>query len=190
MPEPLNDSAGDPGNNDDANNQQGGNGQQGGGQTDDGLGDAGKRAIEAERQARRQAERRISEMEKELARIRESGMSEQEKAVEQAKREAKAEAQKAFNTRLVQAEVRAAAAGKLADPEDAIRFIDLTKFDVDDEGKVDNKAITKEITDLVKARPYLAASATRPTGDADQGARGGSAGGDDMNAIFRNAFRR
>lgn len=183
-----NGSQGDPGTND--NQQQ--PPAQGGQQpppSDDGLGDAGKRAIEAERQARRQAERRIGEMEKELTRIRENGMSEQEKAVEAARREARAEATKAFNTRLLQAEVRATAAGKLADPEDAIRFLDLDEFAVDDDGKTDQKAITKALDELVKAKPYLAASATRPTGDADQGARGAPAASS-MNDLIRNAIRR
>lgn len=186
-----NGSQGDPGannNNQGSGGQQGGQGQQGSG--DDGLGDAGKRAIEAERTARRAAEKRIADMEKELVRIRESGMSDQEKAVETAKREARAEANKAFNTRLVQADVRAAAAGKLADPEDAIRFLDLGEFAVDDDGGTDKKAITKALDELVKAKPYLAASATRPTGDADQGARGTAGTGSSMNDLIRNSIRR
>lgn len=166
------------------NDQQGG-----GGQAD--LGDAGKRALEAERNTRRAAEKRTRDLETELARLREGSMSEQEKAVEQARREAKAEASTAFNVRLVQAEVRAVAAGKLTDPEDAIRFLDLDGFAVDDDGKVDKKAVTKALDDLVKAKPYLAASATRPTGDADQGARGSSAGSTSpMNDLIRNALRR
>lgn len=181
-------SQGDPGAND--QQQQPPGGQQGaqGGQPDD-LGEAGKRAIEAERTARRAAEKRLNDLEKELTKIREGSMSEQEKAVEQARREARTEASKAFNVRLLQAEVRAVAAGKLADPEDAIRFLDLDQFDVDDDGKTDTKAITKALDELVKAKPYLAASATRPTGDADQGARGTS-GGSSMNDLLRQAAGR
>lgn len=160
-----------------------------GSSSSDDLGDAGKRALEAERASRRAAEKRARDFEAELTRIRESSMSEQEKAVEAARREARAEAGKAFNTRLVQAEMRAAAAGKLSDPEDAIRFLDLETFAVDDDGQVDNKAIAKALDELLKAKPYLAASATRPTGTADQGARGSGAGSD-MNQLIRGAIRR
>lgn len=156
---------------------------------DDGLGEAGKRALEAERSSRRAAENRAKELEKELTKFRESSMSEQEKAIAAAKREAMTEAGAAFNRRLVQAEVRAVAAGKLADPEDAVRFLDLDEFAVGDDGEVDKKAITKKLDELVKAKPYLAAGATRPTGDADQGARGGSAGSS-MNDLIRNAAGR
>jgi hypothetical protein len=156
---------------------------------DDGLGEAGKRALDAERNARKAAERKARDFETELNRFRESSMSEQEKAIEQAKREARAEATTAFNGRLVQAEVRAVAAGKLADPEDAVRFLDLDEFTVDGDGKVDRKPITGAIEKLLKDKPYLAASATRPTGDADQGARGGPAGSS-MNDLIRGALRR
>lgn len=156
---------------------------------DDGLGEAGKRALEAERSSRRAAERRLRDMEAELNRFRESTMSETEKAIDKARREALAEAQTSFNRRIVQAEVRAAAAGKLADPEDAIRFLDLDDFKVGNDGEVDTKAITSALDGLVKTKPYLAASATRPTGDADQGARGAPAGSS-MNDLIRGALRR
>jgi hypothetical protein len=158
-------------------------------QGDDGLGEAGKKALDAERATRRAAERRAKELESELTKFRESSMSEQEKAIAAAKREAITEATSTFNKRLVAAEVRAAAAGKLADPEDAIRFLDLDQFKANDDGDVDKKAITKALDELVKTKPYLAAGATRPTGDADQGARGGPAGGS-MNDLIRGAVGR
>jgi hypothetical protein len=164
-------------------------GQQDGQQQQGDLGAAGKKALDAERSARKAAEKRMGDLEKELTQLREGSMSEQEKAVEQARREAKAEASKAFNTRLVQAEVRAAAAGKLADPEDAIRFLELNDFDVNDNGEVDGKAISTALDGLLKQKPYLAASATRPTGDADQGARRSSASGPDMDQLLRAAVR-
>ncbi len=159
--------------------------------TDDGRG--GKEAILAdlarERDARQAETKRAKQLEAELDKLRAGAMSETEKAIEQAKKEGRAEAGATYNKRLVQAEVRAAAAGKLADPEDAIRFLDLDQFKVDDDGDVDKKPITKALEDLVKAKPYLSAGATRPTGDADQGARGGPAGSS-MNDLIRSALRR
>lgn len=158
-------------------------------QTQDQLGDAGKRAIDEERRSRRAAEKRVRDLESELVKLRERTMSDQEKAIEKARREAMAEATSASNRRLLQAEVRAAAAGKLADPEDAVRFIDLDEFQVNDDGTVDTKTIAAAIQSLVKTKPYLAAGATRPTGDADQGARGARAPSS-MNDMIRNAIRR
>lgn len=136
------------------------------------LGDAGKKALDAERAERKKAERRAKELDAELAKVREASMSEQEKAVEAARREARTEALRSVNQRLVAAEVRAAAGGKLADPEDAVRFLDLDQFPVSDDGEIDTRAIISAVDGLVKQKPYLAAGATRPAGDADQGARG------------------
>ena len=136
------------------------------------LGDAGKKALDAERAERRKAEKRAKELDAELAKLREASMSEQEKAVEAARREAREEALRSVNQRLIAAEVRAAAGGRLADPEDAVRFLDLDQFPVSDDGEIDRKAIADALDGLVKQKPYLAAGATRPAGDADQGARG------------------
>lgn len=184
-----------PDGNDPPTGDQGGGDSSGGGSgtttpppDDDGLGEAGKRALDAERSSRRAAEKRARDLEAELTRVRESSMSETEKAIEKAKREAKAEATSAYNRRILQAEMRAAAAGKLADPEDAIRFLDLDDFTVGDDGAIDQKAVTKALDELVKAKPYLAASATRPTGDADQGTRRTSSGGSLMNDLIKSSL--
>ncbi len=75
------------------------------------------------------------------------------------------------HARIVGTEVKAAAGGKLADPNDAVRLLDLDAFEVDDNGEVDSKAINKAIEDLGKEKPYLLAK-QRPRGDADQGVRG------------------
>jgi hypothetical protein len=74
------------------------------------------------------------------------------------------------NERLVTAEVRAAAKGVLADPADAMRFLDLSKVEVGDDGTVDTTAIETAIADLVKSKPYLAAQGGS-WGSADAGAR-------------------
>jgi hypothetical protein len=68
--------------------------------------------------------------------------------------------------------VRAQAAGKLADPKDALRFIDLSEFEVDSDGEVDGDKIAAAITDLINKKPYLAVQdGRRFQGDADGGAR-------------------
>jgi hypothetical protein len=92
------------------------------------------------------------------------------KLVAQAKREALADA----NLRILRAEVRAAAAGKLADPADALTMLDLTKFEVGDNGEVDPGELADAIGELVSRKPYLAANATTTTfGKSDGGVRGG-----------------
>lgn len=77
---------------------------------------------------------------------------------EQAKaRAVEAEALAKANGRILKAEVRAAAAGKLHDPADALRHLDLSDFEVGDDGEVDTAAVTEAIEALVKSKPYLAA---------------------------------
>lgn len=82
---------------------------------------------------------------------------EKEYAAEQERRKVESEALAKANDRIRKAEVRAAAASKLADPADALRFIDLDQFEVADDGSVDADAITDAIEGLIKEKPYLAA---------------------------------
>lgn len=119
----------------------------------------------------------------ELAKLKTDGQSEAEKAIAKAKDEGKAEATTSANARIVKAEVRAIAAGKI-DPNLAIKLLDLDQFEVGDDGEVDEKAITKAIGDLLKQHPALAANGIGK-GSADGGARGGASGQPDMNAWLR-----
>lgn len=130
----------------------------------------------------------------EFDKLQEATKSETEKAVEKARKEAeaaaRAESNKTWETRVVRSEVRVAAAGKLADPEDAVRFLDLSTFKVDDNGEVDGKAIAAAIDELVKTKPYLAANGTRGTRDFDAGSRTPAGGGRSMNDLIRSAAGR
>lgn len=136
------------------------------------LGDPGKKALEAERAARRRAEKDAKAAKAEADKLREQTQSETEKLLAAAKAEGRAEVLTVANRRLVSAEVRAAAASKLHDPADAIAHLNLDDFEVSEDGEVDQQAITAAIADLVEAKPYLAAGATpKPTGSPDGGAR-------------------
>lgn len=140
------------------------------------LGEKGEKALEAWKQRARTAEKeakRVTELETELARFREQTMTDTEKAIEQARKEARSETMATVNRRLVAAEVRAVAGGRLNDPEDAVRFLDLEQFEVGDDGEVDRTTIVSAVDGLLKNKPYLAVGATRPAGDADQGTRTG-----------------
>lgn len=96
---------------------------------------------------------------------------EQEHAEQQKARETEAAALSKANERILKAEVRVAAASKLNDPADALRFLDLSEFEVGSDGDVDSAAITAAIDGLVKDKPYLAAQGRRFQGSADGGAR-------------------
>lgn len=103
---------------------------------------------------------------------------EAEYAAEQAKREAESEALAKANGRILRSEVRAAAAGKLTDPADALLYLDLTQFEVDDDGNVDTEELSDAIDELLRTKPYLSVSAqggnSRFKGGADGGTRKGS----------------
>lgn len=145
----------------------GGDGGSGSGD-DDKLGEGGKKALQAERDARSAAEARVRELEAKLSRKPKSddkgdgkgadGKGDSAPDVDALKKEIRDEIAADSNARLIRAEVKAAAAGKLADPTDAPRFIDLAKIKVGDDGEPDAKQIKKAIEDLVKEKPYLAAN--------------------------------
>lgn len=125
---------------------------------EDALGDPGKQALDrmkAERkaavEARKDAEAKLAEA---LAKIE---GKEKEFAEEQARRKVEAAALEKANDRIRKAEVRAAAAGVLNDPADALHYLDLAEFEVSDDGDVDRDAIKAAVQSLVKSKPYLAA---------------------------------
>jgi hypothetical protein len=137
------------------------------------LGPAGQKALDAmkaEVKAAKAEAARAKALQKELDDLKSSTASEAEKALEAARKEGGAEATTKANARILRAEVKALAAGKLADPADAVALLDLTQFSVDDDGEVDAKAIGAALDELVKGKPYLAPSTSGP-GSADGGAR-------------------
>ena len=126
------------------------------------LGDAGKRALEAERRRAREAERRAREAEAERDRLKQQNETEQERVVREATEAARREERERAIRRIVAAEVKARAGGKLADPEDAVRFLDASRFTVSDEGEVDPSEIDSAIEDLLNQKPYLKAAGQIP----------------------------
>lgn len=146
---------------------------------DEPLGEAGKRALEAERRDRKAAEARAAQLERDLAEARKGQMTAEEKAIADAKDAGRAEALAAVNARLIAAEVKAAATGKVVDPSIVSSLIDLSTFQVDASGNVDGKAITSAIDALLADRPYLAAVPSKPPvpGAGDGGPKGSPAQG-------------
>lgn len=127
------------------------------------LGDAGKKALQEERAARKEAERQLSELKAEISRLRRSNAAVKDVDLEAIKNEIRQE----FDAKLRTAEIKAAAAGKLADPSDVVRygeyFEGLSADDAD--------GIKSALEKLLKEKPYLAVQDSPTWGDVGQGAR-------------------
>jgi hypothetical protein len=142
------------------------------------LGDKGKQALDrmkaklkAEREKRAAAEAKLAAAAK---------PKDGDDDVDAIRKEADRAATARANERIVRSEVKAAATGKLADPADAFRFLDLSKFEVDDDGNVDEDELAEAIAELVKSKPYLGVTqgdGKRFKGTADGGVRGKPAAG-------------
>lgn len=159
----------------------------------DALGDAGKKALDrmkAERDAaisaakdakgdpvaaaRIKAERaELAEVKTALAELKAKAEGkEAEFVAAQEAQKVKDEALSSANQRILKSEVKAAAKGVLADPQDAYKFLDLSTFEVDSDGNVDESVIAKALADLVATKPYLGAQGgQRFKGAADGGVR-------------------
>jgi hypothetical protein len=142
------------------------------------LGDKGKQALDRMK-AKLKAERdRRKAAETERDQLKTSKAGGDDKDADRIRSEAEKAATAKANARIVRSEVRAAAAGKLADPKDALKFLDLGQFEVDADGQVDEDEIADAIEQLVKDKPYLgvAGKPQRFQGTGDGGARKGSGG--------------
>ncbi|MET8985839.1 hypothetical protein ABZW49_10360 [Nonomuraea wenchangensis] len=162
------------------------------------LGPAGEKALNAEKEKRRAeaAKRRAAEKERDeakaeldklrraaeraakakpaVAKAEEVEPEREEIDPEEVRRDAESKAIALANERIIKAEVRASAAGKLNDPKDALKFLDLSKFEVDADGNVDTEEIDDAIVELLKQKPYLAVAqgeSKRFKGSGDGGAK-------------------
>lgn len=112
------------------------------------LGDAGKRALESERSARREAEKQAKELAARLKELEDRDKSETDKLREDlaAKESALADIPRQVRQQVVRFASEATRMGFL-DPEDALLNIDV------DLG--DSAAVTAALTDLAERKPHL-----------------------------------
>lgn len=117
-----------------------------------GLEDPGKRALDAERRARRDAEKAHKEATAELDNLRKQSMTDQERAVAEAREVGRTEALTAMGGRLVEAEFRVAAAGRIPTGtlDRILAAIDSKPF-VDSSGQPDSKAIQEFVEGIAPA---------------------------------------
>lgn len=142
----------------------------------DGLTAGGRKLIEQERQAAKDAKRALSpwrKLERDFSmgpdQIREAldARGDTQKNAEKLQREAEAAALKKVGTRIVRAEVRSLATATFADPDDAVHFLNLEDYEVDEDGNVDTEEIEKDLKTLLSKKPHLAKKA----GEGDDGER-------------------
>lgn len=135
------------------------------GSDDEELRPEGRKALEAEKEKRRKAAARAKAAEDQNAELRRqlaalSGTPAGNAANGGDDREARA------NAKILRAEVKSLAADLFEDASDAHLFIDLSKFEVDDDGDViDPDAITAALKDVLKRKPHLARRKFRGSGD-------------------------
>lgn len=140
------------------------------------LGDAGKQALDRMKAERKAALTSAKEAKAEADALRiqlaAKDKPAEEIALDNARKEGETAATQAANVRIVRSELKAAAAVKLANPLDALAFINPTDFEVDRNGEVDSDALNEAIDDLLRARPYLASGRPIPfQGGGDGGAK-------------------
>ena len=143
---------------------------------EDDLGEAGKRALTAERKERKAADKRAKAAEAKAEKAQKAlddaaaaNDSDQEKAIKAAAEEAKKATAATYGSRIIRSEVISAAKGKMVTPADAVGLLDLTEFDPDADPDELVTTINAAIDQLLQDRPYLRADKT--PGDGDGGAK-------------------
>ncbi|MEV7844083.1 hypothetical protein AB0O50_08860 [Streptomyces cyaneofuscatus] len=144
--------------------------------------------LSAERTARTAAEKRAEAAEAEAARLRRSNAATKGTDLDALRAEIREE----FTGQLVRAEIRAAAAGRLRDPADALALVDVAGL-VGESGDVNTAAVTAALDKLVADKPYLAAPvAETPApvwGDVGAGQHGSAEGTEDEPATPLDRLR-
>lgn len=125
----------------------------------------------AQQKVNKDLERKFAAAVKETERLKNGDRPAEEQALEDARSQAREEATNAANVKLAKSALKLAAKGVLADPADALAFIDSSSFDVDDNGDVDSDALNEAIKELLVRKPHLAAApVNRFKGGSDSGA--------------------
>lgn len=148
-----------------------------------------QQALERERALRKDAEKRAKDGDaarSKLDELENASKTEVEKAVEAARREGAAQALAAANARLIASEARALAAqAKFRNAADAVPFLDLSEVRVAEDGTVDTAAISRQLDELAKAKPYLLAAEEGPRTPKPDPSQGGRSPGAASSSVGR-----
>lgn len=115
---------------------------------------------------KRETDNRNKRLTRELEQLRRESMSEQERAIAEARDSARSEVMQEVSGRLVDAEIRSAAANRPINVDVLVDSIDRSKF-LDDEGNVDRDAVSSFLDQLAPAQ-----AEQRHASDLGQGTRG------------------
>lgn len=158
------------------------------------LGDGGKAALDAERKARKNAEKAARDVQAKLDELTAASQSDTEKQIAKARKEsadaATAEVTNTYRSKLLSAEVRAQAAGKFANPALAVKVLDIDLDTAFSDDELDTASITKAINEFLardeNAGLRAGGATSRPQGTVNGGE--GEGGGDQgFNARLRKA---
>lgn len=142
---------------------------------DEGLGEAGRRALEAERAARRDAEKKASDAAKELETLRAANQSDADKALDAARKETAAQVRTEFEGRLRQSGVRSALRAAGLTNEKALSLAvnapEFAALKVEENGSVAD--LDKTVESFKKDYPEMFAQ-PKPSGQPTRGAQGGA----------------
>jgi len=128
-----------------------------------------KKALRAERDARKTAERERNTLRQQLEA---KDKPAEEVALEAARHEAEMAATAKANERVAKAELRAAAAGKVSNLTALVRLVDVSKIEVDDDGTPSADDIEDAIAAFLTDYPEFVVDKSKFTGSADQGSKG------------------
>lgn len=124
----------------------------------------------------RKAAEEVERLQKALAEHEEASKSEQEKALDRARKEAAeaatAEVANTYRAKIKTAEIRAQAAGRFADPSDAVALAKIDDDELfDSAGEINTDAIKTALDALIESKPHLAArqGGGHVQGDVDAG---------------------
>lgn len=114
----------------------------------------------------------------------EAAKSDAEKAIDAARTEGEKAATERSNQRIIKAEARTlAATAKFRDPADAVAFLDLSKVTVNENGEVDEKAISDQLKSLAESKPYLVDDGKKPAPKPDRAQGGSSSKGGKLSGL-------
>jgi len=128
-----------------------------------------QKALRAERDLRKAAERERNTLKQQLA---DKDKPADELAIEQAKRDAEQAVLSRANERIVKAELRAAAAGKVSNLTALARLVDIGSIEVDQDGNPAQDDIDAAIEQFLADFPEFAVDKSKFSGTADQGSKG------------------
>lgn len=133
---------------------------------DEPLGPAGSKALGIWKERAKTAEDALkgvrAERDEALAKLADMDKTPEEQALAAAKREGVSEATATVHSAAAKAVAAQAliaeAKGRLADPSDAVAFLDVSDFRVGDDFTVDAEAISAAVSDLLTRKPHLKAA--------------------------------